>query len=187
MPKHTRTGPSRAKSPPAGRTTTTKAIPDSVAEVDQGTPAIGTTAAEYDARLTRFLGELGSLSEDQWVLVAQRFSAQKRALEIARRRVDDLFADVLSGKIKPFGRTRAKWRVVVNQANSVMHSVTTGLPKSKTIDGKTLALQETAYLAVYHAMNALKVFAELDHTPGGRERLLKMLAPFEGITGDLFA
>jgi hypothetical protein len=50
-----------------------------------------------------------------------------------------------------------------------------------------MPLQETAHLAVYNALNALKVFAELDHTPGGRERLLKLLSPFHGITTDVFA
>ena len=121
------------------------------------------------------------------MVVAERFAAQKRALEMARRRVDDIFADVSSGKTKPFGRTKAKWWVVVKQANSVLHSVTTELPKAKTIGGKTGALQETAYLAAYNALNALKVFAELDHAPGGRERLLKLLSPFHGITTDVFA
>jgi hypothetical protein len=186
MPKHTRTGANAPKST-AGRSPKPTTANDVAAAREQAAVALATSAAEYDARLKRFLDELGSLSEDQWVLVAERFLAQKRTLAQARKRVDDIMADLSNGKMKPFGRTPAKWRVAVKQANSGMHSVTTGLPKAKTMNGKTLPLQETAYLAVYHALNALKVFAELDHTPGGRERLLTLLSPFQGITTDVFA
>ena len=112
MPKDTRTGAKGPKNTVA-RAPKPKPTESPVVSVGKATASLASSAAEYDMRLTRFLGELGSLSEEQWVLVAERFAAQKRTLDMARRGVDDIFADVSSGKIKPFARTQAKWRTGV--------------------------------------------------------------------------
>ena len=135
----------------------------------------------------RFLDELAGLSESQWLTVAQRYLAEKKALAIALRSVDHVLADISSGKSKPFGRTEAKWREMVRKANAAMHAVTTHLPGTRDVSGQSVPLREPAYLAVYHAISALKVFAELDHSPDGRGVLLRLLGPFDGMTTSIVA
>jgi hypothetical protein len=144
--------------------------------------ALGSKASDYDARLTRFLDELGRLSEGDWATVATRYLAQKKSITVTTRNVDHLQADISSGKVKPFGRTAPKRMVMVRQANAAMHAVTTHLPTTREINGKSIKLQDSAYMAVYHAVNALKVFAEFDRMPGGRDVLRTLLAPFDGLT-----
>lgn len=153
--------------------------------ITAGPSPIGSKPSEYDARFTRFLGELASLSEADWGTIVERFLKHKKSLALTRHRTDDILADISSGKIKPFGRTQAKWRVMIREANAVMFAATTHLPATRTVSGKALAFQDAAYLAVYHAVGALKVFAELDHSPGGREVLLRLLAPFDGLVTNI--
>jgi len=98
------------------------------------------------------------------------------------RNVDHIQSDLSSGKIKPFGRTSAKRMVMVRQANAVMNAATTHLPETGDIDGKAIKFRDAAYLAVFHAVNALKVFGELDRTPGGRDVVRILVAPFDGLT-----
>ena len=177
----------KASEKPSGSTAKRASTKKGLSADTTSSSSLADSPAEYDKRTTLFLTEIGTLSQADWQVVAQRFSEEKRTLAKTLHRANDILADVCSGKVKPFGRTERKWFVMVDRSNAVMHAVTSGLPDSVVIKGKTVPLQEPAYLAVYHAVSALKVFAELDHAEGGRDVVVRSLSPFAGLTTSIVA